>query len=371
MASPLDAVSAIMPSSCDPIPPVDEILACQFSQWYTKFRSLPRDQYTRKSVTIKSIVLPLPPQFLDYVMSDGVRLPVGATSVSSYVPSKTDDDSWTEEDTVDESQEYSFPELTEQIRSAIDSLGGTVMPKLNWSCPKDAAWINSGNLKCKTPGDVFVLLKSSDFVMHDILYAFDNSVGEKPANISYELVLRQWCNFNPSMEFRCFVWNGDIAAISQRNHTQHFPHLKIEMMCYRSQILDFYDDYVYENYPGSGNFVLDVYIDKQERVWLLDFNVWGTQTDALLFSWDELLRIASRETEEQDDSSLENQRPEIRVVETANEIHHDPLASYRAPIDAVDLASISGFDATAFHEFMAKCKKPSEEVDDAHDLVDV
>ena len=275
-----------------------------------------------------------------------------------------------EEDDVDESEEFSFPELTEQIQSAIDSLGGTVMPKLNWSCPKDATWINSGSLKCVTPGDVYILLKSSDFVMHDFLYAFANSVGEKPTNISYELVLRQWCNFNPSMEFRCFVWNGDIVAISQRNHTQHFPHLKIEMMSYRSQILDFYEDYVYENFPGSGNFVFDVYIDKQERVWLLDINVWGSQTDALLFSWDDLVSIASQETDEHDDSSQENRRPEMRIVETANEIHHDPLASYRAPIDTVDLASMSGFDATAFHEFMAKCKKPSEEMDDADHIED-
>lgn len=370
MASPVDAATVTTSSRSDPIPLVDEILDCQFSRWYKTFRSLPRDLYRRRSVTVKSIILPLPPLFRDYVMSDGVRLPAGDALVSSHVPPKNDDDSWAEEDDIDERHEFSFPGLTEQIQSAIDSLGGTVMPKLNWSCPKDATWINCGSLKCSTPGDVYILLKSSDFVMHDFLYAFDNSVGEKPTSISYELVLRQWCNFNPSMEFRCFVWNGDVVAISQRNHTQHFPHLMTEMNRYRSQVLDFYEDYVYENFPGSGNFVFDVYIDKQDRVWLLDFNVWGKQTDPLLFSWDELSSIASLESEEQDDSSLENRRPVIRVVETANQIHQDPLASYRAPIDAVDLASMSGFDATAFHEFMAKCKKPSEEIDDAPDLGD-
>lgn len=30
----------------------------------------------------------------------------------------------------------SFPELQEQIRDAIEELGGTVFPKLNWSSPR-------------------------------------------------------------------------------------------------------------------------------------------------------------------------------------------------------------------------------------------
>ena len=30
----------------------------------------------------------------------------------------------------------SFPELTQQISSAIESLGGSVLPKLNWSSPR-------------------------------------------------------------------------------------------------------------------------------------------------------------------------------------------------------------------------------------------
>ena len=30
----------------------------------------------------------------------------------------------------------SFPELTQQISSAIESLGGAVIPKLNWSSPR-------------------------------------------------------------------------------------------------------------------------------------------------------------------------------------------------------------------------------------------
>lgn len=348
-----------------PSPSVDEVLACQLSNWYEKFRGLPKDSYSRKSVTIKSVVLPVPASFIEYLLSDGVQLPLDATKISSCIPKVVDpddDDSWGEEDDEDDATEsFSFPELSEQIQSAIDTLGGAVLPKLNWSCPKDATWINGGTLKCQTPGDVYILLKSSDFCMHDILHAFDNATGEPPSHINYELVLRQWCNLNPSMEFRSFVASGDVVAISQRNHTQHFPHLSSEKLIVRSQILDFYDEYIQENFPGKGNYSFDVYIDKQERVWLLDFNVWGSQTDSLLFSWEELLVMATSSPVEtnEDVSLLTNERPEIRIVETPNEIHHDPLASYRAPIDTVDLATMTSSDASQFQDFMAMCKKPS------------
>ena len=63
----------------------------------------------------------------------------------------------------------SFPEFTSQMKSAIDSLGGEVFCKLNWSAPRDATWISLGNsLKCTTPAQVYLLLKSSEFVQHDL-----------------------------------------------------------------------------------------------------------------------------------------------------------------------------------------------------------
>ena len=63
----------------------------------------------------------------------------------------------------------SFPALEKRITKAIKQLGGAVFPKLNWSAPRDVSWItNDASLKCTTPGDVYLLLKSSEFVTHDI-----------------------------------------------------------------------------------------------------------------------------------------------------------------------------------------------------------
>ncbi len=35
----------------------------------------------------------------------------------------------------------------------------------------------------------------------------------------------------------------------------------------------------------------NIYIDSWERVWIVDFNVWGARTDGLLFDWKELMML--------------------------------------------------------------------------------
>lgn len=74
-----------------------------------------------------------------------------------------------EEDDENETQEETphFPELDQQIERAIKALGGSTCIKLNWSTPIDAAWI-SGTIRCYTPGDVYLLLKSSDRIAFDL-----------------------------------------------------------------------------------------------------------------------------------------------------------------------------------------------------------
>jgi hypothetical protein len=74
-----------------------------------------------------------------------------------------------EEDGENEAQEEAphFPELDQQIERAIEALGGSTCIKLNWSTPIDAAWI-SGTIRCCTPGDIYLLLKSSDRIAFDL-----------------------------------------------------------------------------------------------------------------------------------------------------------------------------------------------------------
>ena len=66
----------------------------------------------------------------------------------------------------------------------------------------------SGSMRCTTPHDVILLLKSSEFIAHDLTMAFVDVEGGDELSKSFrefELVLRNWITVNPSNEFRCFV----------------------------------------------------------------------------------------------------------------------------------------------------------------------
>lgn len=374
-----------------------EVNACAFPSWYKRFRrrSDHGSTSTTNNTTPRSIIIPLPADFTDWLLRDGIRLPVEASRVSSCVDgvvadADDDDDSWDHDDDDDDEEEtpYSCPALTDAVAKAIATLGGSACPTLTWSCPRDATWMNGGSLQCRTPGDVYVLLKASDFVVHDLLHAYDDLRPEaerpEPAAVPHVLVLRTWCRLFPSMEFRCFVASRTLVAISQRDHTQCYPFLSSDQWRIRHIISEFFEERSNDDdddglFPLT-NYVFDCYVDRDERVWIVDFNVWGTRTDALLFTWPELTAMDRAATVDEiisshhgiDDSlPLENgkddddddvidttKNPEIRIVQNENEVRHDPLASYRAPIDTVDLAN-DALGANSFADFIKMCERPS------------
>jgi hypothetical protein len=418
-----------------PYPTVEEVLACQFSSWYDAFSNIQPlkhstgdddddddDGYTfslpRKNVTIPSVIIedvPDDDEFREYLLSDGVRLPTDATKLSSCAgmnfvsedddgddhDNSEDDDVWSTSSTSSQGdddgskheqrqksrKEYRFPQLTKKITDALQKppftkVDNSCVPKLNWSSPKDATWVNGGSMQCKTPGDVYLLLKSSDFCLHDVLWkTFQecrdyndyinksnnrNTDSDSVAPITkLQLVLRKWCNLHPSMEFRCFVRQHTLIGISQRNHSQHYPHLMKDWTQIRDTIHDFFDDYIQHRYANDHveNYVVDVYVDQKDRVWVIDFNCWSHTTDALLFEWRELVSSTSL-TVDQDNLEDDEEPPQMRIVETEQQVRHDPLSSYRAPIDTVDLANMTQGDSKQFEEFMKMCQKPSSSDDE-------
>jgi hypothetical protein len=67
-------------------------------------------------------------------------------------------------------------------------------------------------MRCTSPADVYLVLKASDFIQHDLLpsSAFEgvNDLESNSNPISLELVLRKWYSFDRSREVRCFVRDG-------------------------------------------------------------------------------------------------------------------------------------------------------------------
>ncbi|KAJ3083930.1 hypothetical protein HK102_000826, partial [Quaeritorhiza haematococci] len=345
---------------------------CRFSSWYERFRS----------VSLKSrIIKPLPEAFIDYLNSDGVFLPLDQNGQPqpSYEPSRKADDydldegsvSWSDDEGEEEEENNipHFPELQQQIEDIIEELGGAVFPKMNWSSPKDATWISmTGTLKCDNIAEIFLLLKSSDFIAHDLSHAYDhctsssqpNNTDEQPTpqqeqqeqdqttqtstteastlsqpdssalGPSFELVLRKWYDLSPSMEFRCFVRDRVLIAISQRDYVNFYPFLNEVKEELQEKITDFFEENIRDKFPDP-SFVFDVYINRNNRkVWLVDFNPFGPMTDTLLYTWDEILSA---------------QTPTLRIITSPVDLStisatKQPLySSNRLPKDMFDISA--------------------------------
>lgn len=228
-----------------PAPTVAALDACRYARWHA-IPELAKHAYG--SVTVR-----LPPEYVQYLLEDGVHLAADSEAMPARVTPQLDErleSAFTEEDERDDeatatktttsdderarpgeridanddsfaalkakygqsesasdgsedgdeehavsssSSARSFPETDEAVRAAIAALGGAATPKLTWSAPKDAVWMATGNTTmCRNPGEVLLLLKASDAVAFDLTEAYDccaDVTDERVASLSKDVAL--------------------------------------------------------------------------------------------------------------------------------------------------------------------------------------
>ena len=75
--------------------------------------------------------------------------------VDNHSDDEDEPTNWDDDESDADINRPSFPCLHQAIQDAIEHLGGNVFPKMNWSAPRDAAWMGFGNsLKCNSPEQV-------------------------------------------------------------------------------------------------------------------------------------------------------------------------------------------------------------------------
>ncbi|XP_077450492.1 translation initiation factor eIF2 assembly protein [Stigmatopora argus] len=322
-----------------------QVVHCQFSAWYPIF----------KQHTIKSSILPLPKNVIDYLLDDGTLVVPG----SDYIAQETNADEdfeWSDDETTTTITAPEFPDFTAKVLKAVNLLGGRVFPKLNWSAPKDANWIAlNSSLQCQNLSEIFLLFKSSDFITHDLTQPFlhCNDQDSPDPVINFELVLRKWSELIPGGEFRCFVKENKLIAISQRDYTQYYPHILKQEESIIHAIQDFFSQHIQYRFLDD-DFVLDVYRDSQGRVWLIDVNPFGKVTDPLLFTWAELASGGG--------ISQTQDRPAFRYTTSDVTVQPSRCLSYRIPRDFVDLST--GEDAYKLVDFLKLQKSQREDDED-------
>lgn len=308
---------------------IEDVQNCSFQNWYFDFQK----------VTMKSIILPLPDGFSQYMLKDGIVLPQ-SSNLSYEVDQNSSDESdsetdWTNAD-IEEAESPYFPDFDEQLEKAIENLGGKVFPKLNWSSPRDASWIGlNASLNCFSVHDIYLLLKSSNFIIHDLTDAFkdceDYIQNEdfyplcQPSKEFY-LVLRKWIEVDTSGEYRCFVKNNSLIGICQREARLYFGHIGMNKSSIIEDIIVFFQKNIQFKFPSS-SYVFDVYRRKEKNVQLLDFNPFGRVTDSLLFSWEELDQYIE----------IQDGIPEFRYVDENLGVQPNTLSYHAIPWDIVDI----------------------------------
>ncbi|MBE7181950.1 MAG: hypothetical protein INR71_12225 [Terriglobus roseus] len=338
-----------------------------------------------RTITPKARLIPLSEPFLDYLRADGILLPPDDDGQNQPQWSDTDsgvfsgaEDGVSDSDDEGEDPSQEWRDVHQAIKGTIAELGGKVVPKLNWSAPKDATWINGTNtMECQTPNDIYLLLKSSDFVTHDLEHAFDGCVdadddeADAATDIPYHLVLRKHVLMHNSLEFRCFVRARRLIAISQRD-LNHYDFLFKDNMKQRlrAAVQSFFDLRLRDTFPDE-NFAFDVYVPPpHNRVWLVDVNPWAPRTDPLLFSWLELLRNSEEQfnvhaegddndagaentgpadADDSDDDSADEEldfTPEFRIVSRSDPEAYGftspQYSAHKMPRDVVDASQAGG-----------------------------
>lgn len=363
------------------------ILHCSYHYWHSRYRT----------ITPKARLIPLSQSFIDYLRSDGIVLPseddepqISSTDADSGIFSASTSPADSDSDDEEPDPSLAWLEIHRKIKETIAELKGSVYPKMNWSAPKDATWIAATNsMECRTANDIYLLLKSSDFITHDLEQAFDgceqNSqsddldplkepVFSRGDSIPYHLVLRKTIPaLVTSLEFRCFVRNRRLLCMCQRdlNHYAFLPGLVPDLSL---RIQDFFDKNLQCTFPED-NFVFDVYTPApHNRAWLIDINPWAIRTDPLLFSWLEVLQMRGPENDDKnsdedgdrdDDTSLEeddnddeeevNYVPEFRLVDRddpeAYSFNTPQYSAHKLPKDVVDA---SGDGQAGLRDFMGQ-----------------
>ncbi|RLV89535.1 Cell division cycle protein [Spathaspora sp. JA1] len=315
----------------------EEVIQCSYSNW---------SKYFPQNIFPSKVIKPVPSSFLEYLASESIKLPgreaeVQINSDNEYSDWEEDEqiqevegeEESKQEEEVEKVSDSSLVDFQDEIFTYMNELGGHITPKLNWSSPKDAKWILAGNTtKCSCIDDIFLLLKSSDHIVDDLDFPFSAVENNTSLPIEYELVLKQWQDINPALEFRVFIKDEKILGISQRdlNHYEYLQELQPNL---NQKISEFIYDKIIPtigSHTTLEKYIVDVYIPRPfNKIYIIDINPFSRKTDSLLFAWNELLIL--------DTSTIHDDAYEFRIINETNlgAFAKKEFSESQVPIDVI------------------------------------
>jgi hypothetical protein len=141
-------------------------------------------------------------------------------------------------------------------------------------------------LKMYSAMDVLETFCSSERVAQDMRIAL-----EHPDRFSQNFIIRQWIDITPDMEFRGFVNNGKLNALSQYNYLVYYPHLVLSASELSEKIQAYHANVIHPKLAHKFKEYIIDFAFADGRLWVIELNPFLPSTDAALFSWKSELSI--------------------------------------------------------------------------------
>jgi hypothetical protein len=175
---------------------------------------------------------------------------------------------------------------------------------MNWTSAQDAMFMCE-SLQCYNADEIFTYLKASqnitDHITQGPYKGLEEDSWDKQKVKRWTVVLRRSTdNYNKGMEFKVIIKDGILIGLSQKDDTQYFPFLNVEMKTkIFESISTFCNDKLIPCFFNAKaplkSFIADLYIDKFSsgfKSWILDMEPFLPNRSSVgLFDWEELNKI--------------------------------------------------------------------------------
>jgi hypothetical protein len=175
----------------------------------------------------------------------------------------------------------------------------------------------------KSGKEVLSLLLSSERVKQDLTYALEyddldkydnnNENDDKEIKKEYDwnmkLILRKWVEgVNGLMEFRCFVKNNKMNAITQYNHPFLIEELLSDEICLeiKEKVYEYWNTKVRKILEYLSDYVIDFAILENGEIFLVELNPFGESAGTGMFNWKDDSNILFGNNYDETKSELSN-----------------------------------------------------------------
>lgn len=126
-------------------------------------------------------------------------------------------------------------------------------------------------LKLSRGEDAVQLFIESKRALQNFETALQHFKEHKPYSIN--VIVRDWCDFDVSMEFRAFVYKGKLTGITQYNPYVYFPFVKHEKSKLEKLMVDFLNQHIIGKSNSLTSFVVDIILApvNNSDSWIPDF----------------------------------------------------------------------------------------------------